>query len=147
MVEVSFFDPMFEPEGKLMYSVITAKYLGRWVFVRHHKRKTFEIPGGHIGPDETSYDAARRELMEETGAIDFSMLCVSTYRVKTEKETGYGRLYFAEIFKLGDIPDRSEINEIIFMNKIPEQLTYPDIQPHLFKKVINYLSEKRLIRK
>jgi 8-oxo-dGTP diphosphatase len=85
--------------------------------------------------------------MEETGAIDFSMLCVSTYRVKTEKETGYGRLYFAEIFKLGDIPDRSEINEIIFMNKIPEQLTYPDIQPHLFKKVINYLSEKRLIRK
>jgi 8-oxo-dGTP diphosphatase len=145
MVEVSFFDPMFEPEGKLTYSVITARYLGRWIFVKHHKRKTFEIPGGHIEPDETSYDAARRELMEETGAIDFSILCISTYRVKTESETGYGRLYFAEIFEIGDIPDRSEISEIIFLDNMPEQLTYPEIQPYLFKKVINYLTEGKQV--
>lgn len=132
MTEVKFFDPLFVPEKVLTYSVISAKFEGNWIFVRHQKRTTFEIAGGHIEKGETSYEAACRELMEETGALDFSIDCIATYSVKKDGETGWGRLYFAEVSEIGAIPDISEIAEVILLDHLPENLTHPDIQPHLF---------------
>jgi 8-oxo-dGTP diphosphatase len=139
MVEVKFYDPFFEPEEELTYSVIVAKYLDNWVFVRHQGRSTFEIAAGHIETDESPFEAASRELMEETGANSFRLECVGTYSVVSDNGTGYGRLYFAEISEIGPIPDKSEIAEIILSDHLPDALTYPDIQPHLFKKVLAYL--------
>ncbi|HBZ21201.1 MAG TPA: NUDIX hydrolase, partial [Bacteroidales bacterium] len=101
MTEVKFFDPSFNPETNLTYSVIAAKYGDNWIFVRHHKRTTWEIPGGHIEKDESADEAASRELIEETGAADFKIECVSTYSVLKNGETGFGRLYLAEISTLG----------------------------------------------
>ena len=142
MTEVKFYDPLFEPEAKLTYSVISAKFKNKWIFVRHHKRTTFEVAGGHIEMGETSYEAAAREVMEETGAVRFNLVCVATYSVKIGGETGYGRLYLAEVFELGPIPDISEIAEIVFLDHLPENLTYPDIQPHLFNRILEYLNLK-----
>jgi 8-oxo-dGTP diphosphatase len=109
------------------------------MFVRHHKRTTWEIAGGHIEENETPDEAAGRELMEETGAVDFKMECVSTYSVLKNGSKGYGRIYFAEVLKLGPIPDVSEIREVKMMDVLPENLTYPDIQPELFEKVLVHL--------
>jgi 8-oxo-dGTP diphosphatase len=139
MVKVNFYDPLFIPGGKLVYSVISARYNNKWVFVRHHKRTTFEIPGGHIEDNETSGDAAGRELTEETGAIKFDLTCVSTYSVVMDNVTTFGRLYFAEIYEMGNVTDQSEIEEVIFLENLPSNLTYPDIQPHLFDRVIKYI--------
>jgi 8-oxo-dGTP diphosphatase len=139
MTEVKFYDPSYEPVGAFTYSVISAKYGGRWIFVRHQKRDTWEIAGGHIDQGETSYDAARRELMEETGALRFDLECVATYSVTKDGNTGYGRLFFAEVYELGDIPDISEIAEIILLDTIPGNLTYPDIQPFLFRRTTEHL--------
>ena len=136
MTEVKFYDPQFEPYAELIYSVISARFENRWIFVRHQNRTTWEIAGGHIEKDETSLEAARRELMEETGAVRFNLGCVATYSVKKEGETGYGRLYLAEVFELGPIPDISEIAEIILLDHLPENLTHPDIQPHLFNRTV-----------
>jgi len=143
MAEVKFYDPFFEPDSELTYSVISAKLGNRWIFVRHHKRTTFEIAGGHIEKGETSHEAARRELMEETGAVRFNLDCVATYSVKMDGETGYGRLYLAEVFELGSIPDISEIAEVILLDHLPENLTHPDIQPHLFNRTIEYMKMKK----
>jgi 8-oxo-dGTP diphosphatase len=63
MTEVKFYDPLFNPEKELTYSVISAKFGNNWIFVRHHKRTTWEIAGGHIEKGETSHEAACRELM------------------------------------------------------------------------------------
>jgi 8-oxo-dGTP diphosphatase len=139
MTEVIFYDPLFEPDAELTYSVISAKFENKWIFVRHHKRTTWEIAGGHIEKGETSPEAARRELMEETGAVRFSLDCVATYSVIKDGETGYGRLYLAEVFELGPIPDISEIAEVILLDHLPENLTHPDIQPHLFKKTVEFI--------
>jgi len=136
MTEVKFFDPLFEPVKELTYSVISARFGDKWIFVRHHKRTTWEIAGGHIEIGETSFEAAARDLMEETGALRFKLDCIATYSVKKDGETGYGRLYLAEVFELGPIPDISEIAEVILLDKIPENPTHPDIQPLLFKKTI-----------
>jgi 8-oxo-dGTP diphosphatase len=144
MTEVTFFDPLFEPDGVLTYSVISAKFEDKWIFVRHHKRTTWEIAGGHIEKGETSFEAAGRELMEETGAIRFNLNCISTYSVKKDGETGYGRLYLAEVFELGPIPDISEIAEITLLDFIPENPTHPDIQPYLFNRTLEYLNLKKI---
>lgn len=144
MTEVKFFDPSFTPEAKLTYSVIAPRFHGNWLFVRHNKRNTWEIPGGHIEAAETSFEAAGRELMEETGAVEFKLECVATYAVTNKGTTGYGRLYFADVFKLGQVPDTSEIAEVIMMNHLPQLLTYPDIQPVLFEKIKEYIFENKV---
>ncbi|MCU0472326.1 MAG: NUDIX domain-containing protein [Bacteroidales bacterium] len=142
MTRVEFYDPFWLPDGKFVYSVIAARFKGQWIFVRHQKRSTWEIAGGHIENGETPLDAAKRELTEETGAEDFELDCISTYSVEKDGETGYGRLYYASVTQLGPIPDISEIAEIKLSDHLPENLTHPDIQPHLFKRIIDFLNEK-----
>jgi len=141
MTEVKFYDPGFKPDGHLAYSVITARFEDKWIFVRHRERTTWEIPGGHIEEGESSDMAASRELMEETGAIDFVLYCVATYSVENNGNIGFGRLYYAEVARLGVIPDSSEIEEAILTDDIPENLTWYEIQPHLFRKVKDFLGE------
>jgi len=142
MTEVNFFDALFIPDSKLTYSVISARYDTKWIFVRHQKRSTWEIAGGHIENGETSYEAAERELFEETGALKFNLVCIATYSVTIDGETGWGRLYLAEVSNIGPIPDISEIAEIKLLDHLPETLTHPDIQPHLFNRTIDFLNIK-----
>ena len=142
MTEVNFFDALFIPDSKLTYSVISARYDTKWIFVRHQKRSTWEIAGGHIENGETSYEAAERELFEETGALKFNLVCIATYSVTIDGETGWGRLYLAEVSNIGPIPDISEIAEIKLLDHLPETLTHPDIQPHLFNRTIDFLNMK-----
>ena len=143
MTEVKFYDSSYEPDTDLTYSVISAKYQSKWIFVRHHKRTTFEIAGGHIEQGESSYQAAGRELMEETGAVRFSLDCIATYSVKKNGETGWGRLYFADVTELGPVPDISEIAEVVLLDQIPDNPTHPDIQPCLFKKTLEFVKKER----
>jgi 8-oxo-dGTP diphosphatase len=144
MTEVKFFDPLFDPDSKLTYSVISARFKGQWIFVRHQKRSTLEIAGGHIEKGETSFEAAGRELMEETGAVAFNLNCIATYSVTIDGDTGWGRLYFAEVSEIGPIPDMSEIAEIVLSDHLPQNLTHPDIQPHLFNKTVEYLNINKI---
>ena len=139
MTQVNFYDPLFIPATVLTYSVISARFRSKWILVRHQDRTTWEIPGGHIEAGETSFEAAGRELREETGAVKFSLVCIATYSVTIDGKTGWGRLYIAEVFEIGPIPDISEIAEIDLMDHLPDNLTHPDIQPHLFNKTIEFL--------
>jgi len=142
MTTVNFLNSDFQINARFIYSVVVARKGNRWIYVRHHKRQTFEIPGGHIEKGEAPEDAAARELMEETGAITFNLVCVATYSVTMSGETRYGKLFFADVMELGQVPDISEIEEVKLMEGFPEPVTYPDIQPHLFKRVKEYLDSK-----
>lgn len=129
----------FHPLGsiandRLTYAVIAARYRGKWVFCRHRDRTTLEIPGGHREPHENIYDTAKRELYEETGALDFTIRPVCLYSVAVDKHTGYGGLFYAAIYEMDALPD-SEIAEIFLLDAMPDDLTYPQIQPHLLEKV------------
>jgi 8-oxo-dGTP diphosphatase len=139
LVKVSFYRNDFLPDDRLTYSVIAARFRRKWLLVRHHLRKTYEIPGGHIEKGESADDAATRELREETGATEFAIECVAVYSVEKDGQTGYGKLYFAEVSEFGPLIDTSEIEEVIVAEGLPENLTYPDIQPILFERVIRYI--------
>lgn len=142
MTIVTFYDPLFLLRENLTYSVITARYDGKWILVRHNDRITWEIPGGHIEPGESPDEAAGREVMEETGATRFKIECVATYSVEKEERKDFGKLYFADVTQMGSIPDTSEIAEISLNDALPENLTYPDIQPHLFARVLKFLEKE-----
>ncbi len=126
-------------DSLLKFAVIAARMNGQWIFVKHKERDTWEIPGGHREPGEDLDETARRELYEETGAEVFDIKPVCDYSVIRDSETSYGRLYMSEVLVLGELPEL-EIREVALFHKMPEQLTYPAIQPHLYHKILHEIT-------
>jgi len=123
------------------YAIIFARYHDgdscKWIFCRNKQRDTYEVPGGHIEPGETALEAAKRELYEETGAVRFEIKPVFDYSVHGQKDFSTGQVFLAEVYELGRLPD-FEIGEIILQDTLPEKLTYPNIQPVLFKHLTEH---------
>ena len=120
------------------FAVISAMYQDQWVFVRHKERMTWEIPGGHRELGEEIVNTAKRELFEETGAIRSKIIPICDYSMDASSGKRYGRLFFANIFELGQLPE-SEMKEVQFFEGLPENLTYTKIQPHLYEKTMEFL--------
>lgn len=78
MLKVDFYEKEKVKEENIKFAVITAFYEDKIVVVRHKDRNTWEIPSGHKEENETSLDAAKRELFEETGAkvFDLKYICL-----------------------------------------------------------------------
>lgn len=131
MTKVTFYKPDEISDEKLKFAVIASRYQDKWVLCRHRRRTTWEIPGGHRESGEAIEETARRELWEETGALDADIHTVAAYGVSRDGEESYGMLFFAKINTLGDLPAGSEIGEISLCDVLPHNLTYPEIQPHL----------------
>ena len=128
-------------DGWLQYAVLGARFQGKWIFVRHRERDTWEMPGGRREPNEDIFDTAARELFEETGATAFQLVPVGDYAVIVEGGATYGRLYYAEIEALGDLPEM-EIGEVQFFDEMPHPLTYPQIQSLLHDWVCTFAQEQ-----
>lgn len=136
-MQINFYGLDVIDDVKLKYAVILTRYNNQWIFVRHKERQTWEVPGGRREPNEPIEETARRELYEETGAQSFSLLPLFVYSVKIDNgDESYGGLYYSEVKEIGQIPPDSEIGEIIFMKGLPSDLTYPSIQPELYKKAL-----------
>ena len=113
------------------YVVVMSKYQGKILLSRHKDRTTWETQGGHIEPGETPLDAARRELYEESGAVDFDIRPVFDYWAGDENGGASGQVFAAEIHKLGPMPD-SKMAEVRAFDEIPPNVTYPAITPEIF---------------
>ena len=81
MTEVKFYEEI--ADERLAFAVILSKARDKYVFCRHRDRETWEIPGGHREPGEHILDTAKRELYEETGALEFKIAPVCVYSVTT----------------------------------------------------------------
>ena len=136
-MEVKFYEDV---EDKLLeFAVIISKSYGKWVFCKHKERDTFEVPGGHREENETILETAKRELKEETGAVDFDIHKVCVYsvtgktRVNESGEESFGMLYCANI-RAFDKELHSEIEKVVLLDELPSEWTYPLIQPLLIKE-------------
>lgn len=122
-------------EVLIRFVVIMARFRGRWIFVRHRDRATWEIPGGHVEAGESLDEAARRELWEESGAADFDLHALCDYSVDRDGDVGYGRLFLADVSSLGELPG-FEMVELVLGDVMPGEPTYPLIYPLLFEKAV-----------
>jgi 8-oxo-dGTP diphosphatase len=142
MTEVKFYENI--EDELLKFAVIISKTQNKFVFCKHKDRDTWEIPGGHReklpdGSWENIMAAAKRELYEETGALEFDIEPVCIYSVTAPdnfngKET-FGMLFFADI-QCFETELHSEIEKIAIMDELPTRWTYPDIQPHLINEAM-----------
>ncbi len=93
------------------------------------------MPGGHREAVENILETAKRELQEETGAVEFEVKPICVYsvtgktRVNDTGEETFGLLCFAEITEFA-----KELHSE--MDKLPENWTYPLIQPKLIEKYL-----------
>ena len=145
MIEVKFYDEA--ADDLLKFAVIIAKKDGKWIFCKHKERDTYEVPGGHREAGENIVKTAKRELQEETGAVKFEIKPICVYsvtgktRVNNTGEETFGLLCFAEITEFAK-ELHSEMEKVVLMDKLPENWTYPLIQPKLIEK---YLQMKNFV--
>lgn len=121
--------------GTYRYVVNLTRYEGKIVLSRHHLRATWETQGGHIEPGETPIQAARRELHEECGAIEYEIVPLCDYWAGDEQGSAYGMVFSCEVHAFGPLPENSEMSAVAFFDALPEELTYPDITPKLFSRL------------
>ncbi len=137
MIEVKFYDQV--ADELLKFAVIISKTNGKWVFCKHKERNTYEVPGGHREENENILETAKRELNEETGALDFTVTPICVYSVTGKNkvnETGeetYGMLFFADI-KSFENELHSEMEKVLITDTLVENWTYPLIQPKLIEE-------------
>lgn len=133
-------------DNLIVFCAMVVFYKDKLIMCMHKDRRgIYELPGGHREEKETVIETAKRELWEETGAIDFSLTPYSIYRIvdkhvlekETEyKEDMYGMLLTGEVFDFEALPAMSEMKEVLFFEKLPEAsfLRYPQVYLRLFRK-------------
>lgn len=138
-MEVRFYESV--SDHLLKFAVVVAKNAGKWVLCKHKERTTYEFPGGHRETGERIDETACRELREETGALEFSIIPVCVYsvtgknRLNKTGEESFGMLFTAEITSFE--PElHSEMERVELFEDLPDNWTYPQIQPKLLEEIL-----------
>ena len=137
MLEVKFYDTV--DDSLLKFAVIISLTMANGYFANIRSEITYEAPGGHREIGEDILETAKRELQEETGAIRFDIKPICVYSVtgkNSVNETGeetFGLLCFAEVREFSGQLD-SEMEKVVLMDELPQNWTYPLIQPKLIEK-------------
>ena len=124
------------------FIVVFSRYNDKWLYCRAKERDTYEAAGGHIEEGETTLEAAKRELYEETGAVKFDIEAVFDYTVKRKEGLTYGQVFLAQIHELGNMPD-FEMAEVKLFESIPERMRFPQILPVLYRELQSRLSSSQ----
>lgn len=127
----------------IAYVWMIVKYKEKFVLSWHRKSKKWDNVGGHVEENENPLAAAKRELFEETGAVDFDNIPICDF--KAFREDGIfnnnGRTYFVIAREFSNLPEGSEMDKIGFFDEIPEDFRYDGSRKEMtdsFKRIEQY---------
>lgn len=123
--------------------IIVCNYNEKWLFVRNKNELKYELPGGKRERGESILQASMRELEEETGAIQYEIWAIDTYKYILNDQIHLGKLFFARINILGQLPD-NEISEFVLCDSLPSELRYPFQTGLFFEQVKTHLPKLHL---
>lgn len=118
-VQLSFEDHPFSKEPKHVW--VICRYKDKWLLTKH-KERGYEFPGGKVESGETAYEAAVREVMEETGAILKEMNYLAQYYVAGKSGSVIKNVYFANVEKLTEQPTYYETEGPVLMDRLSDNL-------------------------
>lgn len=124
-------------DAAIKYVVVCVRHEGQWLLVRHRDRDTWEMPGGHIESNETPIEAAHRELFEEAGVKAGVLLPVCNFFAQDDKGYAYGRLFYATVAKLCELPS-FEMAERHLFKEWTAKTTYSHIYDMLVQEVTKF---------
>lgn len=126
------------PDNALQFAVVFARFNNQWMISRQRRKDTWEVQGGHRDPGEEIEYTAARELYEESGAERFRITPMTDYTIMKNGSRSYGRLFYAEVYKLNELPAEFEIEEVQFVETFPENMTYIEVHKLLYKIITNH---------
>jgi 8-oxo-dGTP pyrophosphatase MutT (NUDIX family) len=103
------------PDLPIIFSCVVARHQGKALFVFHAWRKGWELPTGLIERGENPYDAALRELKEETGQVAASLTFAGMCLLRLRRGgLELGTIYMAELDSLQPFEINEEVSKIMF---------------------------------
>lgn len=121
---------------------VICRYQNQWLLTNHSKRG-LEFPGGKVEHGEALKEAAKREVMEETGGVVDSLHYVGQYEVTCEKDVMYKTIYFATISHMMEQDHFFETEGPVLFDELPEDLVKHDEFSFIMKdQVLSYSLEQ-----
>ena len=123
------------PESLSHYdlAIIISTYQSQLLLSRHKKSVNWELQGGPIQEGETFLTAAKRILVEESGAVTYNLQPLCDFVIDDEKKLE-GICFMANIYDLGQLGD-CEMKERKAFEELPEgRLMYPALTSLLIEK-------------
>jgi 8-oxo-dGTP diphosphatase len=96
------------------------------LLVRNVRRSGWEFPGGQIEQGETAEEAARRETLEEAGAVLDVLKPLCWYTVSNGVRKSRGIVYVADVLACRKPTDVEEIAEVKFFREPPNEVSFKD---------------------
>ncbi|HLS65464.1 MAG TPA: nucleoside triphosphatase YtkD [Pseudogracilibacillus sp.] len=118
-VTLSFSNEPFSKTPKHVW--VICMFAGKWLLT-DHKTRGLEFPGGKVEAGETAAEAARREVLEETGGVVDTMHYVAQYHVAGKHKTIIKNVYFATIQSLEEQETYYETHGPVLLREIPDDV-------------------------
>nr|CDQ30663.1 Putative 8-oxo-dGTP diphosphatase YtkD [Virgibacillus halodenitrificans] len=129
-VKLSFEDHPFTSQPKHVW--VICKYKDQWLLTKH-KERGLEFPGGKVEIGETAEQAAKREVMEETGGIIAEMDYIGQYFVSGRRENVIKNVYFAVIDELFPQPTYFETEGPVLLDSLPNDVKHNRLYSFIMK--------------
>lgn len=108
-----------EEEAKHVFVICQSN--GKWLLTKHLHRG-MEFPGGKVENGEVPMNAARREVMEETGGIVTNLHYIGQYRVDGKEKLIIKNIYFAQVDTLEKKEHYFETAGPVLLDEIPKNI-------------------------
>ncbi|WYP25605.1 RNA deprotection pyrophosphohydrolase [Alkalihalobacillus sp. FSL W8-0930] len=116
-VYLSFSKDPFSKSPKHVW--VICRFKDSWLLT-NHKKRGLEFPGGKLEPGEQPEDAAKREVLEETGAVICHLHYLAQYTVPDLSICK--NIYLAQIKELNKSDHYFETNGPVLVDELPNQI-------------------------